>query len=177
MLRRVLQSISALITMLTASSAWAQAWGVCWGPPGSQVCVPASVPALSPWMLVAVSVLLALAAVWMLRRRSGLGALLIAGVLVLAAAGSHQIKDAWASPYYYILTAAGQESHTCPPSGYPMNVYNGTASPVQIFISPSNGANLNWPVGPSDTKCASGMILNNSEQCYLPCASVYPDDD
>jgi len=174
MLRRLLLSFVSLFSALTATGAWAQAWLVCWGPPGNQICAPASVPTLSPWVLVAVSALLALAAVWVLRRRSGIGALLIAGVLVLAATGSHQIKDAWASPWYYIQTATGAESHTCPSSGYSMNVYNDIASPVQIFISPSDGANLGWPVGPGQTMCSSGMILNYDQQCYLPCAPTYP---
>ena len=177
MLRRLLLSFVSLFSALRATGAWAQAWLVCWGPPGNQICAPASVPTLSPWVLVAVSALLALAAVWVLRRRSGIGALLIAGVLVLAATGSHQIKDAWATSWFYIQSAAGEEFNACIPQYYPLDVRNAHTSPVQIFVRPSDGASLNWPVGQGDTKCASGMTLAVNEACYLPCAPVHPDEN
>lgn len=169
MLRRLLLSFVSLFSALTATGAWAQAWLVCWGPPGNQICAPASVPTLSPWVLVAVSALLALAAVWVLRRRSGIGALLIAGVLVLAATGSHQIKDAWATVFFDLDAPTGKKFDTCPSSS-PVNVYNHHTSPVQITVTPSDGATLSWPVGPGQDKCSSGKMLNTHEQCYLPCA-------
>lgn len=119
--------------------------------------------------------------VWVQRRHSGFGAYLVASMLVLAAGGSYQIREAWApSSYDFNLQApSGVESHNCYQTqplpiqvvgngGDYLTVYNGTSAPVGLVITPLNGADINWSV-PSNGSSKCGVPLANGAICYLLC--------
>ena len=127
-------------------------------------------------MMVALSALLAIALVWIQRRHSGFGAYLVAGVLVLAAAVSYQIREAWALPSYdfNLTTPSGVASKYCPQPSQPVStqgdgsnyltVYNGTSNPLGLVITPLNGASLTWG---APKKCETTLGIGVT--CNLPC--------
>lgn len=190
-MRYFFTAVMTLSAALTASSAYAQqppGWQVCWGPLGSQPCA-AAVP-LDPWMMVAFAIFLGVALVWTQRRQSRFGTyLVVAGGLALAAVSSYQIREAGAPPIYDfdLTTPSGVKTKLCgserevalvqpgasSPSAFagpPLSVYNHTSAPVQLVITPINGASITWPTPPD--KC--GTSLPPSTTCYLPCSSSPP---
>lgn len=189
-MRYLFTAVMTLSAALTASSAYAQGgpgWQVCWGPLGSQPCAAAAVP-LDPWMMVAFAIFLGVALVWTQRRQSRFGTyLVVAGGLALAAVSSYQIREVGAVPPpsadFLINTPSGVDVKYCqqgqvpesvrplavgpPPceGGFALCVLNSTSAPVQLVITPLNGADINWKTPPE--KC--GTTLQPNSICYLPC--------
>ncbi len=158
--------LSAVVGLAIPSMAWAQlppGWQVCWG----NACT-AAVP-LEPWMVVATGVLLLLAGLALLRRRLRGGLFLLAGVLAVGGYGLHDMKSADAIIADLVIsTAAGSQTLTC--AGPSLSVFNNSGSPVTLFMTPLNGANLSWLAGPG--VCQQGGVLNSSASCVLPCGSA-----
>lgn len=178
---RIFTAAMAFSTSLAASSALAQGappgYQICWGPPGQVICSSAAVP-LDPWMLVALSALLAIVLVWVQRRHSGFGAYLVAGVLALAAAVSYQIREVWATTVISLDTSSGVKTQYCLTTTQPtstqivdgsnyLTVQNDTSNTLGLVITPLNGADLSWPVPPSTCK----TTLASGATCNLPCSS------
>ncbi len=177
-MQKFVTALLAALSATMASLAFAQAavipgWQVCWGPVNNQTCV-AAVP-LDPWLMVVISAILAIAAVLVLRRRTGFGAYLVAGVLVLAAAGSYQLKEVWAIGSDIQTTAAnGLVTVMCNATqsiGF-VQIWNNSASTVQLTVTPLNGANINWPNSGPHPTC--GSTLPAGDHCLLPCSEPAP---
>ena len=159
----VLSSVAGLVV---PTMAWAQlppGWQVCWGS-GCTAAVP-----LDPWMAMATGALLLLAGLAALRRHTRGGLFLLIGALAISAYGLHDIKSADALSVALLITLpSGNQTLTC--SGPSLAVSNSSGAPVNLFLTPLNGASLSWLSGVMGA-CQQGGALNNSATCSLPCAA------
>lgn len=176
-----LYGLLAAAGLAVPATVWAQVppgWDVCWG--GNCVAVP-----LDPWMTVATGVLLLLAALAVLRRRTGGALFMLAGAVAVAGYGVHEMKSAYAiiSADLQITNSAGTQTLTCvfetktqvAANGFgpTLTVLNTSGSPVTLFLTPLNGASLNWLTGIPGA-CQNGGVLPNNGSCFLLCTSPAP---
>jgi len=161
-----LSAMLAAAGLAAPTMAWAQpvpGWQICWGS-GCSSAVP-----LDPWMAVATGSLLLLAGLTALRRHARGGLFLLAGALAVTAYGLHDIKSADAFFAGLSITLpSGNQTLTC--SGPSLTVLNSSGAPVNLFLTPLNGANLGWLSGIMGA-CQQGGTLNNSASCSLPCTA------
>ena len=159
-------ALSSVAGLVVPTMAWAQlppGWQVCWGS-GCSVAVP-----IAPWIVVATGALLLLAGLTALRRHTRGGLFLLAGAVAVSAYGLHDIKSADAFFAGLSITLpSGNQTLTC--SGPSLTVLNSSGAPVNLFLTPLNGANLGWLSGIMGA-CQQGGTLNNSASCSLPCTA------
>ncbi len=136
-------------------------------------------------MTVATGVLLLLAALTVLRRHTRGGLFLLAGAVAVSAYGVHEMKSAYAiiSADLQITNSAGSQTLACvfetktqvAANGFgpTLNVLNTSGAPVTLFLTPLNGASLNWLSGIPGA-CQHGGVLDNNASCFLLCAAPNP---
>jgi hypothetical protein len=171
----------AVAGLVLPMSAWAQkppGWQICWGN-GCNVAVP-----LDPWMAVATGVLLLLAALTALRRRTRGGLFLLAGAVAVSAYALHEMKSAYALIADVVITdSSGNQTLAClfdmnkatVANGFGPGLYvlNSSGAPVTLHLVPLNGASLGWLSGIAEA-CQQGGVLDNNSTCFLPCTAPAP---
>ncbi len=152
----------AVLTMLQQTTAVAQSiyWTIVYAP------VSTSVPTLSEWGMIALSVMLAGLAVYTFRTKSGgkpLASIFFVLALTLGSFSSNKIiqdANAYAPP---TMTNPAGGTVTAPNIAVEFEVINGTSVPLQIIsISPTS----TQTVGHSPT-CVVGTVVQPAGMCWI----------
>ncbi len=136
-----------------------------------------SVP-ISPWISVAIGLLLLLATYAFIRRHAGQGLFMLATATLVAALSLHTAETANAvpTPFYLITTPSGSDFYNClsPPSyiGYE----NDTGNPLKLTLTAVGGAPFSTPLGTASPQagpsCHAGdQQLPAGGSCYMPCGA------